>query len=263
MIELRLEVCETNECRSISSNDEDDENGMDNERNQIDEDNQLGDGLSDFDNFSGRDTPIISGRDTPSSVGHDTDIHNVSSSNRANQNATSSNQNNLLLNSNTSSINNTVINGNMNNVNSVNPNINQSRGPQLPITVQKANREDINDKFCKFEINNVNAPREEQLSETGWSLDADPPESVNNEPINDRVLGLDDNISSSNTNTLQSRNNSSSNKLANLVNNNNINHASIQIQNGINQNPTINSNNNNLINFNDQVRFFYKHIYIL
>jgi hypothetical protein len=28
-----------------------------------------------------------------------------------------------------------------------------SRGPQLPITVQKANREDINEKFCKFEIN--------------------------------------------------------------------------------------------------------------
>lgn len=27
------------------------------------------------------------------------------------------------------------------------------RGPQLPVTVQKANREDINDKFCKFEIN--------------------------------------------------------------------------------------------------------------
>jgi hypothetical protein len=28
------------------------------------------------------------------------------------------------------------------------------------------------------------------MSETGWSLDADPPESVTNEPINDR-LGLD------------------------------------------------------------------------
>jgi len=28
------------------------------------------------------------------------------------------------------------------------------RGPQLlPVTLQKANREDINDKFCKFEIN--------------------------------------------------------------------------------------------------------------
>ena len=38
----------------------------------------------------------------------------------------------------------------------------------------------------------VNAPvKEEQLSETGWSIDADPPESVNNEPIND-PLGLDD-----------------------------------------------------------------------
>ena len=32
-------------------------------------------------------------------------------------------------------------------------NLNNLRGPRLPITVQKANREDINDKFCKFEIN--------------------------------------------------------------------------------------------------------------
>jgi hypothetical protein len=227
---------------------------MENERNHIDEDNQLGDGLSDFDNFSGRDTPIISGRDTPSSVGHDTDIHNMSSSNRANLNSNSSNHNNLILNTNTNSINNTMINGNMN-TNSINPNINPSRGPQLPITVQKANGEDINDKFCKFEINNVNAPREEQLSETGWSLDADPPESVNNEPLNERVLGLDENIPSSNTNTLQSRNNSSSNKLTNLINNSSINSA--LINNGLNQNITI-STTNNLINFNDQVCYFYR-----
>jgi hypothetical protein len=143
-----------------------------------------------------------------------------------------------------------MINGNMNGINSINP----SRGPQLPITVQKTNGEDINDKFCKFEINNVNAPREEQLSETGWSLDADPPESVNNEPLNDRVLGLDENISSSNTNTLQSRNNSSNNKLTNLTNNNSIN--SVSTQNGLNQNTLTNISNTNLINFNDQVCLF-------
>lgn len=47
--------------------------------------------------------------------------------------------------------------------------------------------------------------KEEQLSETGWSLDADPPESVNNDTINDR-LGLDENslisVSSSSANTV-------------------------------------------------------------
>ena len=31
--------------------------------------------------------------------------------------------------------------------------LNLSRGPQLPLTAVKANREDINEKFCKFEIN--------------------------------------------------------------------------------------------------------------
>ena len=41
--------------------------------------------------------------------------------------------------------NNNIVNNNLNN--------NVSRGPQLPVTVQKANKEDINDKFCKFEIN--------------------------------------------------------------------------------------------------------------
>jgi hypothetical protein len=74
-------------------------------------------------------------------------------------------------------------------------NLNPLRGPQLPLTVLKSNREDINDKFCKFEINKSmngsSLKEEEQLSETGWSLDADPPESVNNEPISDRLIGLD------------------------------------------------------------------------
>ena len=47
----------------------------------IDDANQLemGDGLSDFDNFRGRDTPIISGRDTTSSHSHE-DLHNNSTS---------------------------------------------------------------------------------------------------------------------------------------------------------------------------------------
>ena len=42
----------------------------------------------------------------------------------------------------------------------------------------------------------MNAPKEEQLSETGWSLDADPPESVSNEPINIR-LGIEESSSGS------------------------------------------------------------------
>jgi hypothetical protein len=108
----------------------------------------------------------------------------------------------------------------------------------------------------------VNAPfKEEQLSETGWSLDADPPESVNNEPINDR-LGLDDtSLPQVNTNNplaninnklnnsrtsnqsasfLPTANNlNSSNKLGNLA-------ASKSI------NQTISANNNNdLISLND------------
>jgi hypothetical protein len=44
-------------------------------------------------------------------------------------------------------------------------------------------------KIFEFQVQPL---REEQMSETGWSLDADPPESVTNEPINDR-LGLDEN----------------------------------------------------------------------
>lgn len=48
--------------------------------------------------------------------------------------------------------------------------------------------------------------KEEQLSETGWSLDADPPESVNNDTINDRLGITDENslisVSSSSANTV-------------------------------------------------------------
>lgn len=94
---------------------------------------QLRDGLSDFDTFSGRDTPIISGRDTPSSHSHE-DL-NVSNVNK-NMAMSSQNRNDSAI------LNNPIPNS-----------LNNSRGPQLPITVQKANREDINDKFCKFEIN--------------------------------------------------------------------------------------------------------------
>ena len=65
------------------------------------------------------------------------------------------------------------------------------RGPQLPVTVQKANREDINDKFCKFEINKacITPLREEQMSEA-WSLDADAPESIINDPLLDENTSL-------------------------------------------------------------------------
>ena len=79
------ETCETND-RSISSNDEDDNNGVMDKNDEIDDDDDnRGDGLSDFDNFSGRDTPIISGRDTSSSHSHE-DLHNISSSNNIGSN---------------------------------------------------------------------------------------------------------------------------------------------------------------------------------
>lgn len=91
---------------------------------------QLRDGLSDFDTFSGRDTPIISGRDTPSSHSHE-DLNNLSANNK----------NAVLL---SRQYRNSQ--GSSSNV--------PLRGPQLlPVTMPKANREDINDKFCKFEIN--------------------------------------------------------------------------------------------------------------
>ena len=177
------EACEPNECHSISSNDEDEINSNRNANNDDleEEDDAIpmeGDDLSDFDNFSGRSTPIISGRDTPSSHSHE-DLHNTSSS--ANRQANTLNINNMNpnMNANQSSGNylndasvanlNTARNNNVNgvsggggnvNVSNSNGNIidrvnnmNSSRGPQLPITVQKANREDINEKFCKFEIN--------------------------------------------------------------------------------------------------------------
>lgn len=193
--------------------------------------NQLdADGLSDFDNFSGRDTPIISGRDTPSSHSHE-DLQNISSS-RAGSNINNSSQNISQVNS----------MGNMSNIVNNNPissSMNPSRGPQLPITVQKANREDINDKFCKFEINKTNPVKEEQLSETGWSLDADPPESVNNDPINDR-LGIEENNTS--------RFNLNANRLANSYS---FNTSSLS---GTNNNQN-NSNQQNTLrnNWNEQV----------
>lgn len=107
-------------------------------------------------------------------------------------------------------------------VNTPSSNTNGSRGPQLPITVPKTNREDINDKFCKFEINKINPSKEEQ-SETGWSLDADASESVINEPINDR-LGIDDTSSGVKYVTLRNQTGSSttvgssSNNQSNLIN---------------------------------------------
>jgi hypothetical protein len=112
---------ENNNQSISSSNDDDDVDDDDDVQNDVCQD--VADGLSEF-NFSERDTPIMSGRDTPSSYSHE-DIRRNSSNNQ--------------INNNTMNINH--FNGN---------NSNLSR---LPVTVQKENREDINDKFCKFEIN--------------------------------------------------------------------------------------------------------------
>ena len=110
----------------------------------------------------------------------------------------------------------------------------------------------------------MNAPvKEEQLSETGWSLDADPPESVNNEPINDR-LGLDDtglpqinntNNPSSNINNKLNNSRTSNQSGSFLPSTNNSNSNSINklgnsaASKSINQ--TISANNNDLISLND------------
>lgn len=120
------EACETN--RSISSNDSDDNN----DKNDDDKN------LSDFDNFSGRDTPIISGHDTSSSHSQE-DLHNITS--------TSNQLRPSMSNISTQRVhNNHVIN------NSISQSSLASNIRNIPVTVQKANREDINDKFCKFEI---------------------------------------------------------------------------------------------------------------
>lgn len=136
--------CDTIDCGSISSSDDEETNDRQatkDDLNQILDDiddanqlEQLRDGLSDLDTFSGRDTPIISGRDTPSSHSHD-DLNGSSAVKNVASALASQNRNDAaLLNS------------------QANPVVLQ--GPQLlPVTVQKANREDINDKFCKFEIN--------------------------------------------------------------------------------------------------------------
>ena len=121
------EACETN--RSLSSNDSGDE--------QIDK-NDDDKNLSDFENFSGRDTPIISGHDTSSSHSQE-DLHNISGSNQLRPN---------ISNVSTQRVhNNHIIN------NSISQSSLASNIRNIPVTVQKANREDINDKFCKFEIN--------------------------------------------------------------------------------------------------------------
>lgn len=170
-----------NECASISSNDEDDEVNADG-INDVDEDdvedeaNQLNDdGLSDFDNFSGRDTPIISGRDTPSSHSHE-DLQNISGTRQANTPGTGvGTGSGGIVGVGAGSVGGGGVGGgsgggpnvrggggggglNSSGIATVGLNSSSSnaaipRGPQLPVTVQKSNREDINDKFGKFEIN--------------------------------------------------------------------------------------------------------------
>lgn len=206
------QCCDTLDCGSLSSSDDEETNDRTNKHdlNQILDDiddanqlEQLRDGLSDIDAFSGRDTPIISGRDTPSSHSHE-DLNNSS----ANKNISLSRQNR----------NDAAMLNHQNSTGSTNA----LRGPQLlPVTVQKANREDINDKFCKFEINKAcNMPlREEQMSEA-WSLDADPPESVTNEIMNDP---LDENTSNANS-SVSSMNPASSRVNAKQVSSSNPSH---------------------------------------
>lgn len=97
-----------------------------------------------------------------------------------------------------------------------------------------------------FEVNPV---KEEQLSETGWSLDADPPESMNNDTINDR-LGLDENslisVSSSSANTVSTYStNSRYNQKASFNSNLSQNSISTNIINSSNNVISANSQANN------------------
>lgn len=126
-----------NDSHSLSSSNDDadgdneDDDALQDERNNLSTSNhhsRIGssshrnaDGLSEF-NFSERDTPIMSGRDTPSSHSHE-EIRRPSN----------------------------VLNSISNNaaVLASNPQI----GKDLAKLPQKSHREDINDKFCKFEIN--------------------------------------------------------------------------------------------------------------
>ncbi len=189
------------DCESVSSNDEDDladdldvasnlaaahrhhnvvdiEDEIEDEANHIrrvvvgDDEEDEDDDLSEFDNLSNRDTPIISGRDTPSSHSHD-DLLNVSTSRQHHhqQSHHQAGQGSANAGSQVNSQFNSSLGGGLNAGGGSGPNgLHQtnliggsmqngggggaaSRGPQLPVTAQKPNSEDINDKFCKFEIN--------------------------------------------------------------------------------------------------------------
>ncbi len=124
----------------------------------------MDDGLSDFDtNFSGRDTPILSGRDSsPSSHSRngeeDSGSHVGQQRARVNSNVNSSSNNNVgSLASSVAAANGASTIGRQSVSDPTAQNLANGvmmRGPQLlPVTVKKDNGEDINDKFCKFEIN--------------------------------------------------------------------------------------------------------------
>lgn len=107
------------------------------------------------------------------------------------------------------------------------------------------------------------------MSETGWSLDADPPESVANEPINDR-LGLDETSVISVSSSIASNNNTSASK-SNLIvkqtsQNSNVSTTSQynSTTSGIATDSAIQSSSSNLINF-DQVSesFFFLLCFLL
>lgn len=196
-------ISSSNSQQNINMNINNDENLNCNNDNNVDDDEiinqEIVDGLSDF-NFSGHNTPLISGRDTPSSHSHEDNnrrISSISSSINITNNSNSNNnlnnliQNNLNMflnsnnNNNSSQSNQQQQQSNNYNNSSMRANLNTLN---LPITVNKPNREDINDKFCKFEINSTNNIRDSDRLSEAWSLDADPPESIINEPINDSLI---------------------------------------------------------------------------
>ena len=164
-------------CRHDDDDDDDDEIEDVDEANVMRAVDYVEDGLSDFEN---RDTPIISGRDTPSSHSHD-DLLNVSSSRNSAQHpsaggggTSAGNNNNSNNNKGTgnaacggggmgsqtvagNSLSYSLHGGQVNGLSGGNVQGGGGRSlSQLPVTSQKPNREDINEKFCKFEINKSN-----------------------------------------------------------------------------------------------------------
>jgi hypothetical protein len=165
-----INMNQDNQSLSSSNDDANIMNPIDNDEELIKVGQEANDGLESEFNFSGRDTPIISGRDTPSShsqggggvAGENANIRHNSSGNIYMSNMNQQTNFNMMTNP-TAMSNNQLSNNSFH--------VQQQRGPNLPVTVQKENRDDINEKFCKFEINKSKTVFAFRLDSTCGSLE--------------------------------------------------------------------------------------------